>query len=96
MIKVREHGWNGVIGERGILSLRPAERRDVLADSERVCRAAIPKGTLCIRIRDALGSVFDDAQFSALFSARGRPALSPGRLALSLRQSQESDRPGPG
>jgi transposase len=26
--------------------------------------------------------VFDDAQFNTLFSGRGRPALSPGRLAL--------------
>jgi transposase len=47
-----------------------------------VCRAAFPKGSLCIRIRDALGPVFDDGQFSALFSGRGRPALSPGALAL--------------
>jgi transposase len=74
--------FNGVIGEVGILSLRPAQHRDVPSDTERVCRAAFPKGTLCVRIRDALGPVFDDDQFSALFSGRGRPALSPGRLAL--------------
>jgi transposase len=64
------------------LSLRPAQHRDVPVDTERVCRAAFPKGTQCIRIRDALGPVFDDGQFSVLFSGRGRPALSPSRLAL--------------
>jgi transposase len=64
------------------LSLRPAQHRDVPVDTERVCRAAFPKGALCIRVRDALGPVFDDAQFNTLFSGRGRPALSPGRLAL--------------
>jgi transposase len=47
-----------------------------------VARAAFPKGHLCLRIREVLGAVFTDAQFADLFPARGRPALSPGRLAL--------------
>jgi transposase len=47
-----------------------------------VARAAFPKGCLAIRIRDALGELFDDGQFVGLFGVRGRPALSPGRLAL--------------
>jgi transposase len=47
-----------------------------------VARAAFPKGCLAIRIRDALGEVFEDAQFAELFAVRGRPAVSPARLAL--------------
>jgi transposase len=47
-----------------------------------VARAAFPKGCLAIRIRDALGALFDDEQFAGLFAVRGRPALSPARLAL--------------
>ncbi|MFE5597532.1 IS1182 family transposase [Streptomyces sp. NPDC056549] len=48
----------------------------------RVVRAAFPKGTLAIRIRETLGAVFDDAAFVEAFPARGRPAISPGSLAL--------------
>jgi transposase len=60
-----------------------------------VARAAFPKGCLAIRVRDALGEVFEDAQFAGLFATRGRPAVSPARLALvSLLQFAEglSDR----
>ncbi len=47
-----------------------------------VARAAFPRGWLAIRIRDALGELFEDAQFAGLFAVRGRPAVSPARLAL--------------
>jgi transposase len=45
-------------------------------------RAAFPKGTLAIRIREALGPVFTDDDFAAAFPGQGRPAASPGALAL--------------
>ncbi|HET7519686.1 MAG TPA: transposase, partial [Actinomycetes bacterium] len=48
-----------------------------------VARAAFPKGCLAIRVRDALGEVFEDEQFAGLFAVRGRPAVSPARLALT-------------
>jgi hypothetical protein len=35
-----------------------------------------------MRIRDALGPLFADADFADLFSRRGQPAWSPGQLAL--------------
>lgn len=37
---------------------------------------------MAIRIRDELGVLFHDEDFAAAFSTRGRPALSPARLAL--------------
>nr|WP_231905551.1 IS1182 family transposase [Streptomyces davaonensis] len=48
----------------------------------RVVRASFPKGTLAIRIREALGVLFTDEDFAAAFPDRGRPAISPGALAL--------------
>lgn len=48
----------------------------------RVARAAFPKGSLAIRARDELGPLFHDEEFADLFPARGKPAWSPGRLAL--------------
>lgn len=46
--------------------------------------AAFPKGCLAVRVRDVLGPVFTDAEFAGLFPGRGRPAASPGRLAMVL------------
>ncbi len=48
----------------------------------RVVRAAFPKGTLAIRIREVLGTLFTDEDFAGAFPDRGRPAISPGALAL--------------
>ncbi|MEE1766683.1 IS5/IS1182 family transposase, partial [Streptomyces sp. JV185] len=50
----------------------------------RVARAAFPRGSLAIRVRDELGVLFTDEQFAGLFAVRGKPAWSPGRLALVL------------
>ncbi|MFF7315130.1 IS1182 family transposase, partial [Streptomyces sp. NPDC008137] len=54
------------------------------AETVRVARAAFPKGSLAIRVRDELGPMFTDEEFVDLFPIRGRPAWSPGRLALVL------------
>lgn len=48
----------------------------------RVARAAFLRGSLAIRIRDELGVLFRDEQFTGLFPVRGKPAFSPGRLAM--------------
>lgn len=62
--------------------MRVGEPGEVPAETVRVARAAFPKGSLAIRLRDELGVLFTDGQFADLFAARGRPAWSPGRLAL--------------
>lgn len=47
-----------------------------------VAHAAFPNGNPYLMLRDELGVIFDDAQFSELFPRRGRKAISPGQLAL--------------
>src|SRR5918994_1323432 len=64
------------------MSMRPRPSHEVPAMTAQVARAAFSKGCLAIRVRDALGELFDDGQFVGLFGVRGRPALSPARLAL--------------
>jgi hypothetical protein len=64
------------------MTMWPRSGRAVPAATAQVARAAFPKGCLAIRIRDALGELFEDAQFAGLFATRGRPAVSPARLAL--------------
>ncbi|MFB7475082.1 IS1182 family transposase [Kitasatospora sp. NPDC056184] len=64
------------------MSMRPVESGEIPAETVRVARAAFPKGSLAIRVRDELGVLFRDEQFADLFPGRGKPAWSPGRLAL--------------
>ncbi len=64
------------------MSLRPTPCGDVPASTASVARAAFPHGTVCLRLRDTLGTIFADAQFAPLFASRGQPATCPWRLAL--------------
>ena len=66
------------------MSLHPQDPPMAPEETRRVARAAFPKGTLCLRIADALGPVYQDSQFAALFPRRGQPAAAPGRLALAV------------
>jgi transposase len=51
-------------------------------DTARVARAAFPKGNVYTEMRDVLGTIYDDEDFSELFEVRARPAITPWRLAL--------------
>src|SRR5215212_7951299 len=62
--------------------MRPKPIAPVPEDTARIARAAFPKGTTYIRMRDVLGAIYDDEDFAELFEARGRPAIAPWRLAL--------------
>jgi transposase len=66
------------------MSLRPQNPLPAPEETRRIARAAFPKGTLCLRIADALGPVYQDGQFTALFPRLGQPAEAPGRLALAV------------
>ena len=52
------------------------------ADTLRVAKAAIPKGNTQLRLRDSLGTIFDDSLFAPLFPKKGQSAVAPWRLAL--------------
>jgi len=74
-----------------IMSLRPHPLEPVPAETARVARAAFPKGHPYLTLRDALGTIFQDEDFTALFPAWGHPALSPWRLALvTIMQFREN------
>lgn len=77
------------------MSLHPRPVFEVPEETARVARAAFPKGSIYLRIRNRLGVFYDDEQFTSLFSERGQLAFSPWRLALiSIMQFVEdlSDR----
>lgn len=58
------------------------EAAGVPESTARTARAVFPKGNPYIRLRDEYGVTFRSADFRELFSHRGRPAESPGLLAL--------------
>ncbi len=64
------------------MSLKPSLIDAVPPETIRIARAAFPKGSLYISIRDELGVLFEDTDFAELFSRRGQPACSPWRLVL--------------
>jgi transposase len=66
------------------MSLQPQPAYVIPDETRRVAHAAFPQGTLCLRLVEALGQLYLDEQFAALFPTRGQPAASPARLALVL------------
>jgi transposase len=67
------------------MTLYPQDPRDVCAvpaETARVAHAALPRDHVYLRLKDEFGSLYDDTAFAPLFSARGRPAEAPWRLAL--------------
>ncbi|MGH3936050.1 MAG: transposase [Pseudonocardiaceae bacterium] len=52
--------------------MQPRPWPEVPAETSRVVGKAFPKGTLPIRVRDQLGSWYDDEVFTAAYGVRGR------------------------
>lgn len=73
------------------MSLQPHPMAPIPADTCRVAHAAFPKGNPSLTFRDALGTLFQDADFAALYARTGQPGLAPWRLALvTLMQFREN------
>ncbi len=58
------------------MSLHP--QVDVPVPAARVARAAYPEGHHLLRLRDALGPIYDDARFAPLFPTHGSRPRPPG------------------
>ncbi len=63
-----------------MLQLLPAG--PVPADTVRVAQAPLPEENRYLKLRNSLGTIFDDTLFAPLFPRRGQPASAPWRLAL--------------
>jgi transposase len=60
------------------MSLRPQPIGPVPDETVRVAHAAFPNGNPYLTLRDALGTIFQDANFTTLFPLEGQPACRPG------------------
>jgi transposase len=54
----------------------------VPTETARVAQAAFPAGNVSMRMRDELGTLFDDERFADVYAREGQPALHPWQLAL--------------
>jgi transposase len=52
-------------------------------ETRRVALAAFPRGSVYMRLRDEFGAISDDQLLATSCPARGQPAASPWRLALT-------------
>ena len=64
------------------MSMYARELGSIPEETIRVARAACPKGTLAMRLRDELGALYQDTHFVDLYPVEGQPAYEPWRLAL--------------
>jgi transposase len=77
------------------MSLKAEPIGPVPQETARLAKVVFPEGSTFIKMRDELGTLFQDELFAALFPKDGQPALAPWRLALvTLMQFAErlSDR----
>jgi len=64
------------------MSLKPEGIHAVPEETARIAHAVFPKGNAFMRMRDELGTIYQDETFAHLFSHTGQPAEAPWRLAL--------------
>src|SRR5690349_21515085 len=84
---LRGGAWGGAwaaslrfdLGAEGRVSMRADSGREVPEGTRMVAWAAFPKSCLAMRVRDALGPLFDDEIFRSAFGVRGRPGVAPGQ-----------------
>ena len=62
--------------------LQPQTPGPVPPDTVAAVRAAYPKGSPLVTLRDEFGPIFRDDDFAALYPTLGQPAYPPWRLAL--------------
>lgn len=64
------------------MSMKPQGLEAIPEATSRLAHKSCPKGSAIMRLRDALGPIYQDEDFASLFPRRGRPAEDPWRLAL--------------
>ncbi len=64
----------------------------VPVETARVAQAAFPDGNVYLRLRDELGTLFDDELFTAVYAIEGHPALHPWPLGPVSRRPNSTTR----
>ncbi len=67
------------------MTLHQQQEFSIPEETARVARAAYPKGNLYMKMRDALGTIYQDQSFAHLFPQNGRPVEA--RLSTCIHDS---------
>jgi len=62
------------------MALGPTEIGTIAEETERIARAAFPKGTAYMPMRDAVGVLFGEADWTARYAREGQPGWTAWRL----------------
>ncbi len=62
------------------MTLQPQNEFSIPEETVRIARAVYPKGNTFMKMRDALGTIYQDQSFAHLFPSTGRPV---GNLATT-------------
>ena len=73
------------------MSLRSEPIPVVPAETVRIARAAFPKGNLYLKMRDELGTFYEDSDFADLFPKRGQPGLAVATCNHKRSKLQSSE-----
>src|SRR6059036_182057 len=68
--------------EKIVMSLKPEPIGPIPQETARLAKAVFPEGSTFMKMRDELGTLYQDEMFATLFPKEGQPALAPWRLAL--------------
>jgi len=69
-------------GRRKKMTLHAQQEFSIPQETARVARAVYPHGNVYRKMRDALGTMYQDESFAHLFPQNGRPVEAPWRLAF--------------
>ena len=64
------------------MSLHPQKLPEIPEETARVARILFSKGNVYMWLRDELGMIYNDEQFTTLYSSIGQLAEQPWRLAI--------------
>jgi hypothetical protein len=67
------------------MSIHPGPGAEIPPRTARIARAANPRGTTAMWVRDRLDGLWEDADFIAWYPRDGRPGISPAQLAPAIR-----------
>ncbi|HZD13814.1 MAG TPA: hypothetical protein VE196_01480 [Pseudonocardiaceae bacterium] len=76
------------------MSVQPRPWPEIPEQTAAVARAAFPKGTLAMRVREELPGLFADEEFVSAFGVRGKPGDLSGTVSAGHGPAvrRESDR----
>jgi len=66
------------------MSLQPETLPEIPEETARIARILFPKGNIYMWLRDELGAIYTDEQFTSLYHNVGQLAEQPWRLAIAV------------